>query len=331
MSVRLFITIDIEEDNWGDFRPTGHTVENVARIPMLQEIFRRYGAIPTYLPNYPVLKNESSVGILHDILEKDGCEIGVNCHPWNTPPFGEEINTRNTMLYNLPYAILYNKIETIHKAVMDVLGVVPTCFRAGRWGFGCEVARCIHTLGYQIDTSVTPYVDWTGSSGPDFSEASNFPYTFNPADVLTGLPNGCLLEVPPTIGFLQKNLKLCSRIFRLFSRSPLSKIHLIGILNRFRILNLRWLSPELSSSRDMIMLGKNLIKQGYRYLNMNFHSPSLLPGKTPFVRNEEEFRAFLRNVESFLQFAQKQGITFSPLREALEIVNGMNQIRIKAD
>jgi hypothetical protein len=64
MSVKLFITIDIEEDNWGDFRPTGHTVENVARIPMLQEIFERYGAIPTYLLNYPVLKNESSAGMI---------------------------------------------------------------------------------------------------------------------------------------------------------------------------------------------------------------------------------------------------------------------------
>ena len=322
--MKLFITIDTEEDNWGDFRSTGHTVDNVARIPIIQELFERYGAVPTYLLNYPVVKNERSVNILLDILDEGHCEIGVNCHPWNTPPFEEKINIRNTMLCNLPYEVLHNKMETLQKAIIVAFGVTPTCFRAGRWGFGPEVAQSICSLGYRIDTSVTPYIDWTDSSGPDFWQAptSPFPYRFNPADVLTEISNGCLLEVYPTIGFLQKNLKLYRRIFRLILHSPLSRIHLIGILDRLRILNRRWLSPELSCGRDMIFLAKALIQQGYTYLNMTFHSPSLLPGKTPFVRDEREFQSFLSNIEVFLQFAQKQGVTFSPLSEALEIVKG---------
>ncbi len=325
MSVKLFISIDAEEDNWGEYRPTGHTVENIDRLPIIQDLFERYGAVPTYLLNYPVVKNGRAARIILDILDKGRCEIGVNCHPWNTPPFEEKINIRNTMLCNLPYEVLHNKIETLHKTIIDVFRVIPTCFRAGRWGLGPEVARCIHKLGYQIDSSITPYFDWVDSSGPDFWQAPCFPYRFSPANILAELWNGCLLEVPPTIGFLQKNLKLCSSILKWILCSHLSWIHLIGILDRLRIINRRWLSPELSCSRDMILLAKNLIKQGYSYLNMSFHSTTLLHGKSPFVRDEREFKSFLHNIEVFLEFAQKQGIIFAPLSEALEITNGAEE------
>lgn len=321
MPVKLFITIDTEEDSWDDYWSSSQSLDNVARIPVIQSLFDRYGAVPTYLVSYPVVKNEPASRILLDLYDKGRCEIGAHCHPWSTPPYVEEKKIVNTMLSNLPYKILRDKIEMLHKAIVDKFKVCPICFRAGRWGFDSEVARAIYELGYQIDTSVTPCTDWTDHFGPNFWEAPSLPYRFNPANILVSSLNGYLLEIPPTVGFLQNNSRLCSRILKWLLHSRLSRLRVIGILDRLRILNRRWLSPETRYGHEMILLAKTLIQKGYKHLNMTFHSTSLLPGKSPFVRDENELRIFLNNIEVFLQFAQKHNIVFAPLREGLEIIN----------
>lgn len=322
MGVNLFITIDTEEDNWGQYTSADYTFNNIESIPLIQGIFDRYGAIPIYLISYPVVENERARAILLNIFDDGRCEIGAHCHPWNTPPFQEEANIRNTMLCNLPYEIILRKIETLHEAIVNRFKMLPICFRAGRFGFGPLVARCIHELEYKIDTSVTPFTDWTELEGPDFSNADVFSYRFDPSSILSKNGNGCLLEVPATIGFFQNNLKLCSRILKWILRRPLSPFHLVGILDRFGILNRRWLSPEVSCNHDMITLTKNLIQLGYVDLNMTFHSTSLLPGKSPFVRNENDLNRFLHNVEAYLQFSQDIGLRFLPLAKALETIDG---------
>src|ERR671922_839019 len=101
MAIRLFITIDTEEDEWGEYQSSGHHVENVKQLSRLQEIFDHYGAVPTYLVTYPVVKNGHARELLGNILSRNRCEIGTHCHPWNTPPFEEELNKRNSMLCNL--------------------------------------------------------------------------------------------------------------------------------------------------------------------------------------------------------------------------------------
>jgi hypothetical protein len=177
-------------------------------------------------------------------------------------------------------------------------------------------------LGYQIDTSVTPFNDWSDLGGPDFWEAPSIHYRFDPIDVLSEKGNGCLLEVPHSIGFFQRNTKLCSHILKSISRNPLFRFHLAVILDKLKIINRRWLSPEVSRGHDMILLAKSMIQNGGSYLNMSFHSTSLLPGKSPFVHNEWEFQRFLSDIEVFLRFAKVQGMRFFPLKGALEIVDG---------
>jgi hypothetical protein len=41
MNVIVFITIDIEEDTWDVYKSTDNPVENVYRIPELQNLFDR--------------------------------------------------------------------------------------------------------------------------------------------------------------------------------------------------------------------------------------------------------------------------------------------------
>jgi hypothetical protein len=314
MNVKIFITIDTEEDQWEKYKTDSYTINNVMHgIPLIQNIFDKFGALPTYLINYPVATNRNAMRMFQEMLDKGRCEIGTHCHPWNTPPFREQINYYNTMLCNLPHELQYKKIEAIHEVITNHLKVAPISFRAGKWGFGPSVAQTIYQLGYRIDSSITPFTDWTDDDGPDFSKASVFPYRFDPDNVVSKKENGCLLEIPPTIAFLQRNLERCGQIRGWILKGPLHRFHLLGTFGRLRLLNYLHLSPELCKGSEMILLSKNLIKLGCPVLNMFFHSTSLLVGASPFVQTQEKSQKFLDDIQIFLQFAVDQGWVFSPL------------------
>lgn len=317
MSVKVFITIDAEEDDWGVFTPDRHSVVNISELPMLQGLFDKYGAIPTYLITWPVASHRSSRKIIRSLVDSNRCEIGTHCHPWNTPPYEEKLGKGHSMMCNLPSELLTAKMAHLHELIVDELKVTPICFRAGRWGFGNAVAKCIHNLGYKVDTSICPFVDWSAEGGPDFTGASTFSYRFDPDDILTRKAAGSMLEVPPTIGFYQRNFKLCHSVRTKILNGPFSNYHILGVLDRLRVLNFRWLSPELSNGSEMVHLAKRFVRSGHRFLNMSFHSTSLVPAKGPFVCNTEQLSDFLARIESFLMFARNQGFTFAPLRDAL--------------
>lgn len=315
MSFKLIITIDTEEDSWGEWEQRNNAVENVSRIPILQRIFDRYKAFPTYLVTYPVATNENAITILRDIISTGRGEIGTHCHPWNTPPFDEEKNAKNSMLCNLEYELVYKKLEHLHKTIIDAFEAMPICFRAGRWGFGAPVAKALCELSYKVDTSVTPFIDWRQEGGPDYFTASPFPYRFEPENILLKKNDGRLCEIPCTIGFLQGDFRRSNKLRNRILKSPLKRLKILGILDRLKILNLRWLSPELSNASEMIDLAKRFFYAGHRLLNLSFHSTSLLPGKSPFVRNEAELQKFLKCIEQFLQFCLHENVEFSGLSE----------------
>jgi len=320
MSTKIFITIDTEEDNWGDYKATVATVENILALPRLQSLFNDYGVVPTYLVNYPVASQPQSVEVLSSFLKEGVCEIGTHCHPWNTPPVEEELNARNSMMCNLDYELLIRKMSCLHKTIEDNFHIKPVVFRAGRWALNEDVARCLSELGYLVDTSMSPFVDWSDNFGPNFRDSSTRPFYFKADSIRSHNKAGELLEMPPTIGFYQSNFNLCDKVAHTISHSALSRLRLLGILDRLQLLNFHWLSPELSSGEEMVKLSKRFVKSGHKYLNMSFHSTSLLPGKSPFVRDESELTVFLDKIEMFLQYAVKNKFEFLPLSKAVSLV-----------
>jgi len=58
--MKLVVTIDTEEDNWGDYSPNGYTLENITYIPELQDLFDEYRVLPTYLVTYSVATDPQS-------------------------------------------------------------------------------------------------------------------------------------------------------------------------------------------------------------------------------------------------------------------------------
>jgi hypothetical protein len=320
MSTKVFITIDTEEDNWGDYNATVGNVENILALPRLQSLFNEYGAIPTYLINYPVASQQQSIDVLSSFLKEGVCEIGTHCHPWNTPPFEEELNARNSMMCNLDYELLIRKMSCLHKTIEENFHIKPVVFRAGRWALNEDVARCLSELGYLVDTSMSPFVDWSGNFGPNFRDSSTHPFYFKADNIRQRDKVGELLEMPPTIGFFQSNFRLCDYVANTISNSALSRLRLLGILDRLQLLNFHWLSPELSSGEEMVKLSKRFVKSGHNFLNMSFHSTSLLAGKSPFVKDERELTVFLNKIEMFLQYAVKNDFEFLPLSKAVSLV-----------
>ena len=260
--MKLIITIDTEEDNWGGFQPTGHTVENIGRVASLQELFDEFNVKPTYLITYPVAADEKALSILKPILLSGNCEIGAHCHAWSTPPFEEESNERNSMLCNLPAALQFKKLSLLHDIIIRKFGIAPVSFRSGRWGYNRDIADSLYRLGYIIDTSITPYTDWTKFHGSDFSDISNEPFAYCDGFEKRGRSPYGLIEVPVTIDYLQEHTALNRRIRKLLANRLVKRSRLAGILYRLNIHNKVMLSPEVFGSAEMITLTKVMMERG---------------------------------------------------------------------
>lgn len=320
--MKLIVTIDTEEDNWGDYKSIGHTVENIARVQGVQQLFDEFAVRPTYLISYPVANDDRAVSILKGILERGRCEIGTHCHPWNTPPFEEETNATNSMLCNLPAALQYDKIRTLHNVIHRRFGVAPTSFRSGRWGYGRDVARALHALGYKVDSSITPYYSWVESGGPDFSEIGPKPYLCSPDNPYTPLlsdENG-LIEIPVSVGYRQNNFDRTNRIFKAVNRKLVKQLKVGAVLGKVGLVNQLWLCPELFDGPKMIDLARVMMRNGYSVLNLFFHSPTLMAGLSPYAETMEEERRFLERIRIFLEFARDFDLESITLSEGADLI-----------
>ncbi len=317
--MKLIVTIDTEEDNWAPYSPTGYTVRNIERLPALQELFVSYGVRPTYLVTYQVVTHDDAAGILESLLRAEQCEIGAHCHPWSTPPSTEERIQRNSMLCNLPAALQAAKIRTLHAAIVARLDIRPTSFRSGRWGYSPTVAATLQELGYRVETSITAYTDWQYCEGPDYSNMAPMPFLFSPDDIYRPSGSGRMLQVPATVGYLQRDFAMSNAVVNRIRRSPLRHLKLIGVLDRLGWVNKVWLSPENATAAQMIALAQQMRENGYPLVNLFFHSSTLTAGLTPFVRDRQDEIKFSNRIREFLEFARQSGFESITLSEAREL------------
>lgn len=315
--MKLIVTIDVEEDNWGHFHPTEFTLDNLRGIPELQRLFDQYQVIPTYLVNFPVANDPFAVELFGRLHAAGKCEIGMHCHPWNTPPFVETTGEFNSMLCNLPDALALDKLSSLKQAIVRNIGVAPVSFRAGRWAMGCGVARALTELDVKIDTSVTPYTDWSCWQGVNYDAMSPALYRFSCAEVFKEDRQGGLLEVPVTIGYLQRDFARCNQYYRSIEKGFSQVLRIKGLLARLGLLNRVIMSPEVSDDGNMIALARAMRNYGYPLVNMFFHSTSLIPGLSPFVRDNHQKSRFFRTLDNFFNAILKHSFVSVPLKEAL--------------
>jgi hypothetical protein len=318
--MKLAITIDTEEDNWNCYSRDDNPCSNIEQLLPLQELFDTYNVIPAYLITYPVAQNENARIILKQFLSENRCEIGTHCHPWNNPPFDEELSLQNSMLSNLPYELVFKKISNLHHAITETFGTKPVAFRSGRFAFNSNVAKALTLLGYKIDTSITPFWNWSADYGPDFSNCTPSPYRFFEDAIFTPDPDGTLLELPLSIGFLQNNFKIANFVYKWLRRKPFNYLKVIGMLSHIHLLNVACLLPENYTEKEMIGIAKVFKNKNYPILNMMFHSTSLHAGRSVFTKTKADEERIFRRIKTFLEFAKTEGIDCIKLSDTPQLI-----------
>ena len=155
---------------------------------------------------------------------------------------------------NLSLDLQFRKISTLHETIRRNFLVTPTSYRSGRWGFSEDVARNLSRFGYKVDSSLIPYTDWSEYKGPDYSSLSATPRALFPDGNGDAPDENLLVEVPPSVGYLQRDQEGCNRLYYRILRSRLKHLSIIGLLDRLKLLNRVSLSPEINSGRDMVEL-----------------------------------------------------------------------------
>lgn len=306
MTPELLIIVDTEEEfDWS--KPFSR--ENVATSAMpaqarAHEIYDRLGVVPTYVVDYPVATGPDAVAFLRGLADSGKAEIGAHLHPWVTPPHEEEVTTFNSYQCNLPPALERAKIEALTDAITRSFGARPSVFKAGRYGFGDNTARVIAELGYRVDCSVVPHTNFSDDGGPDFRSYPDAPYWLD--------EGRGLLEIPLSVGFFGAVAGLGPTASGLLDHPAAARLRAPGLLSRSGLLTRSRLTPEGVSAAEQCRLIEAMAGQGHRLFSLTYHSPSLAPGHTPYVRDKADLADFLAAIETVLTyFRDKLGGRFT--------------------
>jgi hypothetical protein len=310
---RLLVVVDTEAEFDWDSSPDSDSmsVSSMDSIGLGQEIYDEYAIKPCYAVDYAVSSQERGFKNLARFFKSNQCEVGAHLHPWITPPLEEAMCTRYTFPGNLPAHLEYSKLETLTNSIEDVFGQRPVSFKAGRYGVGPNTAAILEKLGYQIDLSFCPPIDYRHCGGPDYSDSESRPFWFG--------SRGQLLEIPMTGAFCGLAGLKHKQLYNLGQRYP--KLKLQSVFSRMGLVDRLILSPEGFSTEEHIKLTKELLAKGVRTFTWSLHSSSLAPGNTPYVNNEVDLRVFLDSFRKYFDFffGELGGRATSPsaLREEL--------------
>ena len=293
---RLFVVVDTEEEfEWGaPFSRANTSVQAIGALESFQRRIEPFGVKPTYVIDYPVATRPEAYSVIRGLADSGQAAVGAHLHPWVTPPFVEDVNPANSYACNLGGAVEEAKLRQLTDAIEQNVGVRPVIYKAGRYGFGLSTIAVLERLGFLIDTSINPLMDFRAGDGPTFEDFDARPFFFG--------SDHRLLEVPCTHGFAGIARRFGRALHRMCDSPALRPLRPAGVLRRAGVLDKIMLSPETSTLEEMQTVTRSLLADGVRTFTLTFHSPSVEPGHTPYVRSGEDLRGFLHRIESYFEF-----------------------------
>ena len=279
---RFLVTIDTEEDfDWdAPVSRTAHSLAPPAALADGQAYFQGAGVNPLYLVDYPVAFDATARDVLGRAAADSEAEIGLQLHPWVTPPFDEPVNAHNSYTGNLAPALQRAKLRVLYDALVEGFAVAPRSYRAGRYGLGTETMAMLAELGVACDTSVRAHYDYRDAGGPDYSTAPLRPFW-------TGHDNA-IVELPLTSPYVGALRRFGGPIFH--SVSDRSRVR--SLLSRARLVERIPLTPEGTTASEAVAAIAECAALDLPVLVLSFHSPSLAPGNTPYVRDAADLATF---------------------------------------
>lgn len=303
---RFAVFIDTEEEfDWSrPVRRDQRATTAMKAMPQMHERLRAAGVQPIYLVDHPIASDPDSVAILRGFLEAGECTIGTQLHPWVNPPFDEMINQINSFTGNLPVELQRSKLHRLTDLIETAFGNRPTVYRAGRYGVGAHSAALLREAGYKVDVSVRALFDYRDQGGPGFARVKPLPYWVG---------DGGLLEVPLSAAFTGSWRALGRRLYPFSGRIP----GLRGFLARSGLLARIALTPEEMPLPQVLDAIRLLLKDGVQLLSISFHSPSIVPGHTPYVRTDEDLADFHRWWDGLFDYLDGEGVRPASIGEVL--------------
>jgi hypothetical protein len=278
---RYLVTVDVEEEfDWTrPIKREGYSLESIEAITDFQTLCEEYGVTPLYLVDWPVISDPRGRDIYGSLVREGRAEVGIQLHPWVNPPFDEEVTQRNTYAGNLPKDLERAKFYMLRDAIAEATGKLPIAYRAGRYGIGNETLNLLREAGVKFDTSVRANFDYSKHEGPDFSHYPLEPYWLDKALGIVELPVTSVYW-----GLLRRQ----GTFFPMAQMAGVTK----SLMARGRLLERISLTPEGISVEEAIRGIDIALDDGLPILNFSFHSPSLMAGYTPYVRNSLDVAAF---------------------------------------
>jgi hypothetical protein len=309
----LLVIVDAEEEFQWDQPFSRHNVatSTISEQPRIHDrIYDKLGIVPIYMVDWPVATAPLSVAALRRLMDDGRCEIGTQLHPWVSPPHQEEVSVFNSFAGNLPRQLEYDKLRMLTEAITDSFQRTPIAFKSGRYGIGPHTAEIIAALGYQVDASVVPYTSFTAQGGADFSTFDEHPYWFSGG-------GRELLELPVTAGYCGWLRNSGPALYALAQRPWARAARLGALLARSRSMERIRLSPEGATLNDMKRLTNDLMKSGCKVYSLTYHSPSLVPGHTPYVRSAADRETLISAIDHYCRyFRDELGGVFMSLSKA---------------
>lgn len=304
------ISIDVEPDssiNWQYSNPITFKGVDVGVRQVLHPLFVKHKVSPTYLINNVVLEDQHSVEVFSTLPYS--YELGTHLHPEFIQPlktvdfYGGSKGVANCIDY--PPSTEHEKIKSITHLFKECFGYCPVSYRGGRFSARPSTLKSLRSLGYLVDSSVTPYVLWDDSTRKsilDYREAIKQPaYTPN-FMVSSNDSKNHIFEVP--ISIVPTN------------RLPLPKRLLNPRLLRTKNI---WLRPSSTSFKELKALvdyyENRFIHNGFLTLNMMFHNVEVLPYNSPYSATQAQTKAILFRLERFIDYLKYKGYHFVTLKQ----------------
>jgi hypothetical protein len=307
VSAFLVVSIDCECDKgaaWRCQRPLSFVGVTEGIGARLHPLFVRHAAKPTYLLSAEVMRDAASVDALRGLSGDH--ELGAHLHGEYAEPGAFEPETTDAFQRDYPPDVERAKLVYLTELFTTTFARRPTSFRAGRFGIGESSLGILESLGYTVDSSVTPHMDWSskGSAGLSFAGAPTQPY--RPDHARPSRPGGRgILEVPVTI-----------------RPAALARVPVVG-----KLVEPRWLRPSRGTGQALIEVAKDEIADAERaqpgapvVLNAMFHNVEVIPGASPYAANEREAQAILERLAMLLAFARAENIRVVGLSDVPELL-----------
>ena len=311
----FLVFVDTEEEfDW--FAPQSRDNVSVTHVPALVEAQKRLadgGAHPLYLVDWPIAGDDRARDLLGGLARSGSADIGLHLHPWVNPPFREDAHGYNSFAGNLPPALEQQKVRALRDFVAERFDMTPTAYRAGRYGVGPNTAAILEQAGLRVDCSARSSFSYRAQGGPDFSEHGNTPWWCGPTRRLIEIPLGV------------------AHLGALRHHAPAWLMHaddgaLRGLASRLRLWSRVPLTPEGTSVAEAVRAVDHLVRVNTPILSFSFHSPSVQPGHTPYVKNAADLRQFWLWWDAVFDRLTYHGIAGG---RVADVIDAADQVRVQ--